>query len=301
MQPSYQTLFETSRRINWQVDDIIGADKRLDFSKPFLPESFARTAPLRFFTPSERLALNHIRAFGYLSMFELVETFILPFVTEQAVEEADDDPFRAPALQQFASEEAKHIALFKTFRREFRVGFGVECGFIGPADTIGHAVLAHTPLAVAIVVLGIEWMSQGHYVESVKDDQDLDPQFKSLLKHHWMEEAQHAKLDGLILEEMARKCSAEDIARALDEYFQIGAFIDAGLKQQTALDLNSFERAVGRTLPADHRAAFLETQHQALRWTFLGSAMCNQNFLRAIERLGAEARERIELSATEFR
>jgi hypothetical protein len=25
---------------------------------------------------------------------------------------------------------------------------------------------------------------RGYYLESIKDDQDLDPQFKSLLKHH---------------------------------------------------------------------------------------------------------------------
>ena len=38
-------------------------------------------------------------------------------------------------------------------------------------------------------------MTQLHYLDSVKDDGDLDPLFKSLLRHHWMEEAQHAKLD----------------------------------------------------------------------------------------------------------
>jgi hypothetical protein len=221
-------------------------------------------------------------------------------VTEQAVDQRGDDPFRAPALEQFAREEAKHIALFKAFRDEFEDAFGVACGFIGPADAISRAVLAHSPLAVAIAVLGIEWMSQGHYVESVKDDQDLDPQFKSLLRHHWMEEAQHAKLDGLILTEMASTSSAADIAHAIDEYFEIGAFLDNGLKEQTALDLASFERAIARSLPPEERAAFLDTQHQAQRWTFLGSAMRNQNFLRVIGGVSAEARARIEACALAF-
>ena len=40
--------------------------------------------------------------------------------------------------------------------------------------------------AVALVILQLEWMSQKHYTESVQDDQQLDAQFKSLLKHHWM-------------------------------------------------------------------------------------------------------------------
>jgi hypothetical protein len=299
-QPSYQSLLETSKRINWRVDDIIGGDKRLDFSKPFLPETFARTAPLTFLAPHERLALNHIRAYGYLSMFELVEEFILPFVTGQAQAEAGDDPFRTPALQQFANEEAKHIALFKAFRHEFVAEFGVGCAFIGPAKEISRAVLAHTPLAVAIAVLGIEWMSQGHYVESVKDDQDLDPQFKSLLKHHWMEEAQHAKLDGLLLKAMTKQCGPEEIARAVDAYFEIGAFIDGGLKQQAAFDLASFEQAVARSLPDDHRARFLQVQHQAQRWTFLGSAMRNRSFLDVVGTLSGEGRARIEAAAEAF-
>ena len=74
---------------------------------------------------------------------------------------------------------------------------------IGPPREVAKAVLAHDPLAVALVILHIEWMTQRHYIESVKDDQDLDPLFKSLLKHHWMEEAQHAKLDTLMVEALA--------------------------------------------------------------------------------------------------
>jgi len=54
-------------------------------------------------------------------------------------------------------------------------------------------VLSHDPLGVALVILHIEWMSQRHYVESVRSDERLDPLFKSLLKHHWLEEAQHAR------------------------------------------------------------------------------------------------------------
>jgi hypothetical protein len=96
-----------------------------------------------------------------------------------------------------------------------------------------------------------------------------DPQFKSLLKHHWIEEAQHAKLDGLLLKSLAQRSSAQDIATATQEYFQIGAFLDGGFRQQAQLDLKSLERAIGRKFSEDERRQFLEVQHQALRWTFL--------------------------------
>ena len=74
---------------------------------------------------------------------------------------------------------------------------------IGPSEAIGAEVLRHDPLAVALVILMIEWMTQQHYLGSIRDDGDLDPLFKSLMKHHWMEEAQHAKLDTLIVEALA--------------------------------------------------------------------------------------------------
>ena len=302
MQPqySYESLLQTSRRINWRVDDIIGGERHLDFSKPFLPETFARTEPLAFLAPNEKLLLNHIRAHCYLAMFELVETFIVPFVNDQADADEETNSSREAALQHFAQEEAKHMELFRRFRREFSETSGIECGLIGPPGDIARAVLAHGDLAVTLLVLGLEWMSQAHYVEGVKDDRDLDPQFKSLLKHHWIEEAQHAKLDMLILREMVARSTSAEIDRAIDEYFEMGAFFDAGFKQQAALDLESFERAAGRSLSESERAQFIEAQHQALRWTFLGSHMVNPNFLSALGSLGGDARSRVERAAAIF-
>src|SRR5690606_16306073 len=124
-----------------------------------------------------------------LAMFGLVEEFILPFVLDHARPLLNGDDFRVRALLQFAGEEAKHIHLFRRFRTTFARGFGEECAVIGPADEIGDFVLSHDPLSVAIAVLQIEWMTQAHYLESVRGDDRLDPLFTSLLKHHWMEEA----------------------------------------------------------------------------------------------------------------
>ena len=297
---NYQHLLETSRRVNWRLEDLTGEGRRLDFTRPFLPETFAQTAPLGFLSPAEKLKLNQIRARGYLALFELVETFVVPFISNQADDGAAAEPFRAQALHHFAGEEEKHRKLFRTVLREFDAEFGVACGVIGPPEDICRAVLAHGPLAVTIAILGLEWMSQGHYLGSVKDNQDLDPQFKSLLKHHWIEEAQHAKLDGLVLKQLAQRSSAQDIAIAIQEYFEIGAFLDGGFKQQAELDLMSLERAIGRTLSEDERRQFLEVQHQALRWTFLGSAMENRNFLAALANVSNETAARVEQASKSF-
>jgi len=47
---SYKETFESGQKVAWQVEDIIGGEKRLDFRRPFLPESLARvdsTSPVR--------------------------------------------------------------------------------------------------------------------------------------------------------------------------------------------------------------------------------------------------------------
>ena len=204
------------------------------------------------------------------------------------------------AFLQFASEEAKHIQLFRRFCDDFEGGFGTPCKVIGPAEEIAKAVLSHHPLAVALVTLHIEWMTQRHYVESIKDDQSLDTQFKSLLKHHWMEEAQHAKLDTLMVQALAEKCPPAEIDDAIEQYFKIGMLLDGGLAQQVQFDLESFERATGRTLTDAQKTAFVDVQQQAMRWTFLGSGMTHPNFLETVAGLKPGAREIVERTASAF-
>lgn len=297
---SYQSALAASERVGWKVDDIIGGDKKLDFTTPFLPESLARVRTVNFLSDDEKRTLNQIRGFGYLIMFGLVEEFILPFVLDHARPQLSGNDYRVRALLQFATEEAKHIHLFKRFRQEFEQGFGHTCEVIGPPQAVAEKVLSHHPLAVALVTLHIEWFTQRHYLDSVKDDQDLDSQFKSLLKHHWLEEAQHTKLDTLVIETMSAEMGTEEIKKAVDEYIDIGGFLDAGMQQQAKLDIESFERAAGRRLGAVERERLLKEQLQALRWTFIGSGMTHPNFLATVEAIRPEARKQIEEMAPAF-
>jgi hypothetical protein len=296
----YREILAASEKIRWTVDELMGPGHALDFSRPFLPESFARVESLDFLSPREKRTLNQIRGNAYLCIFGLVEEFILPFVLDHVRPHLSGDDERVRAMLQFAGEEAKHIQLFKRFREEFERGFGSPCGVIGPPEAVAKAILAHEPLAVALAILHIEWMTQRHYIDSVQDDQMLDPQFKSLLKHHWMEEAQHAKLDTLMIAALADGRSAEDIGRAVDGYLGIGMMLDGGLKRQAAHDLASLERAIGRPLPPVEREEVLAAQHQAQRWTFIGSGMTHPNFLATLESLRPAVRAQVEQVAPAF-
>lgn len=296
----FKDCLQRAERITWRVEDLIGGDKTLDFSRPFLPESLARTGALSFLTENEKRTLNQIRGHAYLAIFGLVEEFILPFVLDHARPLINGDDYRARAFLEFASEEAKHIHLFRMFRQDFQRQFPARCDVIGPAEAVASHVLAHHPLSVALLTLHIEWMTQRHFQESVRDDQTLDPQFKSLLLHHWMEEHQHAQLDTLMVGAIAESMSPAEIDSAIDGYFALGAFLDEGLRRQTDHDLDALGRAMGRTLPEDQRALFRESQHQANRWTYIGSGMSHPKFLETLAGLSAEKCALARKAAVDF-
>jgi hypothetical protein len=297
---SYESALSASERIGWRIEDLIGGDKQLDFSKPFMPESLAQVKQLAFLTPQEQITLNQIRGHEYLAMFGLVEEFILPYVVDHARPQLSGDDYRARALLQFAGEEAKHIHLFKRFRREFEDGFGGKCAFIGPAEDVSRFVLSHSPLGIAIAVLHIEWITLRHYIEGVRDNGDLDPQFKSLLKNHWLEESQHTKLDTLLLEEIAANATPEEIDQAFKDYADIGAFLDRGIQQQAEFDVDSFVAATGRALSKAEREKVNEAVLKGMRWTYLGTGMTHPNFLASVEAIKPEARAQIEAMAPMF-
>ncbi|MBL8186801.1 MAG: hypothetical protein JNK38_02270, partial [Acidobacteria bacterium] len=58
---SYKDTLAASQKVNWKIEDIIGGDKRLDFSKPFMPESLACVQAMDFLNAEEKRLLNQIR------------------------------------------------------------------------------------------------------------------------------------------------------------------------------------------------------------------------------------------------
>jgi hypothetical protein len=297
---NYPAVLTAAHRAEWQLDDVMPCDATFDFSRPFLPEALAGTLGLSGLSSGERLILNQIRGHEYLSIFGLVEEFILPFLLDHVRSQDGSDHHRVRALLQFASEEAKHIHLFRRFQTAFTKGFAVPCAVIGPAEAIAAKILAHDPLSVALIILHVEWMTQIHYVDSVRDDSGLDPLFASLLRHHWMEEAQHAKLDTLIVETLAESGTRAGLEAAIDGYLEIVDFLDGGLKAQTELNLSAFEQATGYMLDAGSRTSFLTEQHQALRRTYLGSGMTHGRFLTTIDALSPAGRARIDAITPKF-
>ncbi|UJR84075.1 diiron oxygenase [Sandaracinus amylolyticus] len=281
----YRHVLQASQRVAWRIEDVLPDDARFDVTRPMLPVALSGVDAVDALDASTRLALDHVRASSYLRLFGLVEEFILPFVLDHVRDRlgADDDEIRA--LLQFAGEEAKHIQLFDRFADRFARDVGVTCDVIGPASEIADAVLAHDALGVALVILHVEWMTQRHYVESVQGETRLEPLFASLLRQHWLEEAQHARLDAMIVDTLAARLSPSDVRRGIDDYRRICAVLEDGLCAQVELDLVSLERMTGRELSRDVRTQLRDAQRASYRTTFLESGATHPAFRRSLDAL----------------
>ena len=118
---------------------------------------------------------------------------------------------------------------------------------------MAEVVRSKSKLAVMILTAIIEWFTQLHYIEHVQDDADLDGLFRDLLRFHWLEESQHAKLDTLLIGEEAEQLTLEEREAAVDEVLELGGAIDGLLLQQIGMNIEALEKRAGGPSPPSRR------------------------------------------------
>ena len=75
---------------------------------------------------------------------------------------------------------------------------------------------------------------------------------------------------------------------------------DGAFRQQAAFDLDALQRATRRSYPAAEAERIVAVQHQAMRWTYLGSGISHPNFLRSVQALSPVQAERLGEAAKAF-
>ena len=153
-----------------------GVDRRrllrrphFDFGKSFLPERMAGVREIRCLDDDEQRMLNQIRGNSYCHIFAFVEEYIVPMVIDSARSDVYGDETRLRSLLRFAEEETKHQEMMDRACRQFAAGFGVDCGLVPGRETVAEAVLATSPLTALLLTSMIEWFTQLHYTEHVRD------------------------------------------------------------------------------------------------------------------------------------
>lgn len=282
MTDSYAKCISRSQRACWDLDYF--RDISLDFTKPFLPEDLARTGGLEHLSPSDRLHLNQIRGHAYAYLFRFVEEYIVGLIQSLPRNDVGEDD-RAQALRLFEDEERKHQELFRLFEERFRAGFPVACDVVGGMNEVAKAILSHSQLAVLLLTSMLEWLTQDHYLayfDKQNRNVEIDNGFKELFRLHWVEEAQHARLDSLEVQRISQSLSEEVRLSALGEFFSLCDALHAILDQQAALDVSSLERVRGESFSDKAREGLEQQQSHAYFHSFIGLGLRNRHFQKVV-------------------
>jgi hypothetical protein len=268
----------------WTVDDCFrGRD--FDFTKSFVPERIAGVNSIGCLDDVERRLLNQIRGNSYCHIFAYVEEYIVPLVMDRARADVYGDETRIWSLLRFAEEELKHQELMGRAVEQFQARFPVTCGLIPGREEVAKVVLDASPLAALLLTSMIEWFTQLHYVEHVKDSGELDELFRDLLRYHWIDESRHARLDSLLIDEIASELPGDQREAAIDQLLELGGAIDGLLGQQIELDLDALQAATGRIFTDDERDEIRSHQRRSYRWTFIVSGLQHPNFVDIVEQI----------------
>ena len=284
----YQQCVANSEKISWKLDDVIPTDTKLDFNKMFLPPGLFSSDSLGFLSKDELLKLNQIMGNSYLNLFHFVEEYIVAETIEHAQSEMfSGNSSNMRALLRFSDEEIKHQLLFERYREIFQCNFGSIPKILEGAVQVAGIILSKSPLAVVAVTLHLEIITQYHYTESVRDNSDIDPTFSKVLKYHWMEEAQHAKVDALELKKLVLNADQKQIEQMYDDYiFIINAF-DGLLISQSEMDYESLTERIGKKFSETNKRKIIDSQLKSYRNDFIKCGLDNNMFMGIMKEISA--------------
>lgn len=292
---SYDECLHNSLKVAWKEDDVL-RNRDFDYGKRFLPNRLAGVDGIACLGEDEKLKLNQIIGNAYCHIFAYGEEYIIPQVLEAAQRDVYGEESRLRVLLRFAEDESKHQQMFRRSMALFEKGFGV-CGVIPGREEVAKVVLGKSRLCSLLLTSMIEWYTQMHYVEHVRADENLDELFRDLVKFHWLDEATHAKLDSLLINEIVGPLSLADREKAVEELLELGGAIDGLLSQQADLDIESLGRATGRSHTDAERAEIKTHIQRAYRWTFIVCGLEHPTFRRIVAELTKEGPGRLAAAA----
>ncbi len=282
---AYKKCVDDSELIRWKINDIVSDDFVFDTNDRYLPTSLTSENKLDFLNEAEKKVLNQVRSASYASTFAFVEEYIAVLMMNIAVENSYEDNNKLRAFLKFSEDEVKHQEMFLKFVRKFDEQFYCKGSYLEGADEVANVVLSNSELSVLILTYHLEIVSQAHYLEAVKSDASLNADFKHLLKAHWLEESQHIKVDYLRIEEIVNEIEVDELERSFQEYFAILENLKILFKQQTELDIQTFQKASQRILSEEEREKYIRTQYHSYVYTLIQVGYENRQYLRDIEKI----------------
>lgn len=275
---TYGGCIEQSYRINWKIKDVLGS-LEFDLDRPWLPAALSGGGGIFCLNPEEKRKLTQVEMGAYSHLFAFVETFIAPLMADLALDSQGVNGEAFEALTNFASEEVKHIHLFREVARRVDVKLGFPLKLVTGQTEVAHAVLSKNKGAVLLLTSAIEWFTQHHYLSSMSQSDELDPLTREIFRCHWMEEAQHARLDHLEALRLFKEMTTVERQEAIEDLIWLLVAVDGLLEQQAILDVTNLSRHLDRVFTDQEWNELLVGLLRAKRHCFIESGVTHPNFL----------------------
>ena len=290
---TYAACLENAYKVNWRIEDVLG-DKAFDSSKRWLPLSLSGASRVDCLDEADKTKLTQVEMAAYAHLFGYVEEFIAPKISSLAQDFEVEGREAFDALTNFAAEEVKHMNLFRQLRARVDETLGFDSLLLGGQAETARFVLSKSTGAVLLLTAVIEWFTQRHFQEAIREDDGLDVFTKDVFRAHWLEEAQHAKMDHLEALRAFEGMNDAECDQSIDELIELVGAVDGLLQQQAGYDVENFKRHLGRTLSEGEAAEVYEGILAAKRWTFIESGTTHPNFLELfLEVTTSDQQERV--------
>jgi hypothetical protein len=284
----YARCVQTSKRVRWDIEKDVIRGRRFDAAHKFLPDGLSLADEFTTLSSDEKRFVSQIQGRTYANIFGLVERFINAKVLELSHDHWFGDQVALEALVRFSDEELKHQELFRLI--DAMVGEVLPDGYRFDVDpnNVAHTVLGKSTWAVLALTLDIELFTQLHYRQSIEPDTGLSELFKDVFLYHWREESQHAILDELEWVRHDAGVTLEQRERAVDEFIELVAAIDAILQGQARADAGYFAAKCGRVVDEVEARAIEAAFLKAYRWQYIHSGAQHPHFGKVLSGLITE-------------
>jgi hypothetical protein len=282
---TFEKCWLASEKHAWRYHEALNK-LEFDFSKRFLPRRICGEFLPPWLSPEAQRTMNQLRGHSYAHIFSYLEEIIIKLTHGSANQYVHVDNSALSAMLRFAEEETKHQRMFELMKKRLLGGLGFIPKVLPDKETFAKQVCEHSPFAVYLLTLMLEFLTQRHYVECFREEKNgLDPWFVKVFRLHWTEEAQHTRIDILELNRIAETMSEDEISESINEFRQLLKQLKLVLILQNKLDLASFETSQSYALAKPQRTEFLEALNREFLWTFIISGLEHESFQSIYQQL----------------
>ena len=277
---SYEKCLTRMRDVSWVLDDIFPENQKVGLEIPFLPSSLVFISQeISFLTSQQLLSLNHVSTYSYLHFFYFLEEFIVAKANQFGYFASTHN--EQQAMSNFSVEEVKHQFLFLRVKHAIKDGLGFTPMVVNMEKEVTKQLMEISNIAALLFILHFEIITQDHYLNCIKSDAELEPVIVKVLKHHWMEECQHANLDYLMLESIIDKTNKEDQVLAIEAYVDCIKSLKPVFALQAGFDIDNLECLQKVTFSSEQRKLLEANQQHIYENIFIAMALNNQHFQKA--------------------